>query len=133
MDPLCGSEYCAGNDKVFEFLDGVFAEVAQLFPGPYLHVGGDEAEMRYWGECPKCQKRQQEVGNLHTWFMGRVKNLVEAKGKRIVGWGGVAPGAVFTCWDGDGSGGWNAAKSGGRLLCPPATTCTSTTTLIGQH
>jgi hexosaminidase len=56
IDPLCGSEYCPGNDKVFEFLDGVFTEVAQVFPGPYIHVGGDEAEMRYWGECPKCQK-----------------------------------------------------------------------------
>lgn len=84
-DPLCGAEYCPGNDKVFEFLDGVFAEVAQLFPGPYIHVGGDEAEMRYWGECPKCQKRQKEVGNLHAWFMERVKKIVESKGKRIVG------------------------------------------------
>ncbi len=112
IDPLCGSEYCPGNDKVFEFLDDVFTEVAQLFPGPYIHVGGDEAEMRYWGECPKCKKRQKKVGNLHAWFMERVKTMVESKGKHIIGWGGVAKDTVFTCWDPDGSGGWNAAKSG---------------------
>jgi hexosaminidase len=116
IDPLCGSEYCPGNDKVFEFLEGVFTEVARLFPGPYVHVGGDEAEMRYWGECPKCRERQRKVGNLHAWFMGRVKNMVESKGRRVIGWGGVAPGAVFTCWDNDGSGGWSAAKSGWDVI-----------------
>ncbi len=116
VDPLCGSEYCPGNDKVFEFLNDVFTEVAQLFPGPYIHVGGDEAEMGYWGECPKCLDRQKKVGNLHAWFMDRVKSLVESKGKRVIGWGGVAQGAVFTCWDNDGSGGWNAAKSGWDVI-----------------
>ncbi|MCX6928318.1 MAG: beta-N-acetylhexosaminidase, partial [Verrucomicrobia bacterium] len=116
IDPLCGSEYCPGNETVFDFLDGVFTEVAELFPGPYLHVGGDEAEMRYWGECPKCQERQKQVGNLHAWFMERVNKIVEAKGKRVIGWGGVANGAVFTCWDSDGSGGWNAAKSGWDVI-----------------
>lgn len=116
IDPLCGSEYCPGNEKVFEFLDGVFTEVAQLFPGPYIHVGGDEAEMRYWGECPKCQRRQKEVGNLHAWFMERVKTMVESKGRRAIGWGGVAKGAVFTCWDSDGGGGWSAAKSGWDVI-----------------
>lgn len=112
MDPLCGSEYCPGNDKTFEFLADVFAEVAALFPGPYIHVGGDEAEMRYWGECPKCQARQKQVGNLHGWFMERVKGMVESHGRRVVGWGGVAKNTVYTCWDNDGSGGWNAAKGG---------------------
>jgi hexosaminidase len=116
IDPLCGSEFCPGNEQVFAFLDDVFTEVAQLFPGPYLHVGGDEAEMRYWGECPQCQQRQKEVGNLHAWFMERVQKLVEAKGRRLVGWGGVAPGAVFTCWDGDGGGGWNAARNGWDVI-----------------
>ena len=116
IDPLCGSEYCPGNDKVFEFLEGVFAEVAELFPGPYIHVGGDEAEMRYWGECPKCQERQRKVGNLHAWFMDRVKSMVESIGRRIIGWGGVAHGAVFTCWGNDGSGGWNAAKTGRDVI-----------------
>ena len=116
IDPLCGAEYCPGNDKVFEFLDGVFTEVAALFPGPYIHVGGDEAEMRYWGDCPKCRARRKQVGNLHAWFMERVKTIVESKGKRIIGWGGVAKGAVFTCWDSDGGGGWRAARNGWDVI-----------------
>ena len=112
IDPLCGSEFCPGNERVFEFLDGVFAEVAELFPSPILHVGGDEAEMRYWGECPKCQAKQKQVGNLHAWFMQRVTDLAAKRGKRIMGWGGVAKGAIYTCWDNEGSSGWAAAKSG---------------------
>ena len=115
-DPLCGSEYCPGNDQVFEFLDDVLTEVARLFPGQYIHIGGDEAEMRYWGECPKCQARQQKVGNLHSWFMERVKTMVESKGKRAIGWSGVAGGAVFTCWDTNGGGGWNAARNGWDVI-----------------
>jgi hexosaminidase len=116
IDPLCGSEYCPGNDKVFGFLDDVFEEVALFFPAPYIHVGGDEAEMRYWNECPKCQERQKKVGNLHAWFMDRVKAMVESRGRRIIGWGGVAKGAVFTCWDSDGSGGWSAARNGWDVI-----------------
>lgn len=112
IDPLCGSEFCPGNDLVFEFLDNVLAEVAALFPGPIIHIGGDEAEMRYWGECPKCQARHKKVGNLHTWFMDQIRDRLAAKGKRVMGWSGVSKGAVFTCWDNDGSGGWAAAKSG---------------------
>jgi len=119
IDPLCGSEYCPGKDRVFDFLDDVFTEVAQLFPGPYLHVGGDEAEMRFWADCPLCQARQKQVGNLHAWFMGRVRRIVESKGKRVVGWGGVASGAVFTCWDADGSGGWGAARQGWDVVMSP--------------
>ena len=116
IDPLCGSEYCAGNDHVFEFLDGVLAEVAQMFPAPYIHVGGDEAEMRYWADCPKCQERQKNVGDLQAWFMDRIKNIAAHHGRQIIGWGGVAPGAVFTCWDADGSGGWNAARNGWDVI-----------------
>jgi N-acetyl-beta-hexosaminidase len=92
IDPLRGSEYCPGNDKVFEFLEGVFADVAEPIPGPYIQMGGDEAEMRYWAECPKCQERQKKVGNLHAWFMERVRTMVESKARRIIGWGGVAKG-----------------------------------------
>ena len=120
-DPLCGSEYCPGNDSVFVFLEDVIKEVATIFTGPYIHIGGDEAEMKYWGVCPKCQKRIKEIGtgNLHGWFMERVNKMVEANGKRSVGWNSVAKGAVHTCWDSDGGGGWNAAKNGEDVILSP--------------
>ena len=48
--------YCAGNDKTFEFLEDVLAEVIELFPDEYIHVGGDECPKKEWEVCPKCQK-----------------------------------------------------------------------------
>ena len=49
--------YCAGNDETFQFLEDVLSEVMELFPSPYIHIGGDEADKSEWAKCPKCQKR----------------------------------------------------------------------------
>ena len=46
--------YCAGNDSVFTFLQNVLTEVIDLFPVPYIHIGGDEAFKDRWNVCPKC-------------------------------------------------------------------------------
>ena len=54
--------YCAGNDKVFSFLEDVIDEVADLFPSHYIHLGGDEASKRYWKECPLCRARMKVEG-----------------------------------------------------------------------
>ena len=53
---------CAGKEKPFEFLQDVFDEVAPLFPGEYIHIGGDECPKSSWKECPLCQKRIREEG-----------------------------------------------------------------------
>ncbi|HYH56597.1 MAG TPA: beta-N-acetylhexosaminidase, partial [Anseongella sp.] len=53
---------CTGNEKTYQFLDQVFTEVAQLFPGRYIHVGGDEAYKGFWKKCPKCQRKMQQEG-----------------------------------------------------------------------
>ena len=45
--------FCAGNEDVFEFLQNVLEEVIDLFPGPYVHIGGDEAHKEIWESCPK--------------------------------------------------------------------------------
>ena len=49
--------YCAGNDSVYTFMEDVLEEVIELFPSPYIHIGGDEAPKTRWENCPKCQKR----------------------------------------------------------------------------
>ena len=49
--------FCAGNNNVFIFLENVLEEIVELFPGPYIHIGGDEAQKTNWEQCPKCQKR----------------------------------------------------------------------------
>ena len=54
--------FCAGNEDVFKFLQDVLEEVIDLFPGPYVHIGGDEAHKEIWESCPKCQKRIVDEG-----------------------------------------------------------------------
>ena len=49
--------YCAGNEKTFEFLEDVLTEVFQLFPGEYIHIGGDEVPKDTWKHCEQCQAR----------------------------------------------------------------------------
>ena len=49
--------FCAGNDNVFTFLENVLTEVISLFPGAYIHIGGDEAEKTNWKTCKSCQER----------------------------------------------------------------------------
>ncbi|MBS1497053.1 MAG: beta-N-acetylhexosaminidase, partial [Bacteroidetes bacterium] len=51
------SNYCAGNDSVFLFLQNVLTEVINLFPSKYIHIGGDEVDKTPWKNCPKCQAR----------------------------------------------------------------------------
>ena len=96
--------YCAGNDSVFTFLEGVLDEVMELFPSEYIHIGGDECPKDAWKVCPKCQKRIKELGlkdehELQSYFIQRIEKYVNSKGKKIIGWdeileGGLAPNAT---------------------------------------
>ena len=79
--------YCAGKDEVFRFLQDVLAEVLELFPGEYIHIGGDEAPKKRWKSCPACQARIKEEGladehELQSWFIRQIDNWLTAKGKR---------------------------------------------------
>ena len=100
--------YCAGNDKSFEFLEGVLSEVIDLFPSPYIHIGGDERVRGAWEACPRCQARIKEEGlenedELQSYFVKRMDAFVRSKGRQIIGWteimeGGLAPGATVQSW-----------------------------------
>jgi len=121
--------FCIGNDEVFEFLDGLFTEVAELFDHPYIHMGGDEAFKGFWAKCPKCQKRKKEEGlkdedELQSYFVKRVEKIIESKGKRLLGWdeileGGLAPNATVMSWRGV-KGGIEAAKMGHEVVMTPS-------------
>lgn len=82
---------CLGKDKVIEFVKDVLGEVAELFPFPYFHIGGDEAPMGEWKKCPECQKRikenklKNEVG-LQAWFTNEINAFLKTKGKTVIGW-----------------------------------------------
>ena len=118
------------DEKVYEFLDKVFTEVAPLFPHPYIHVGGDECYKGYWKEDANCQAlmkkmNMEHVEQLQGYFMGRVEKILQAKGKKLIGWdeileGGISPTATVMSWRGV-KGGIEAAKMGHNVVMTPTT------------
>lgn len=127
---------CAGNDKVFDFLGEVYDEVSSLFPGPWIHAGGDEAPKARWRECPRCRSRMEHEGLrdakgelepelLQGWFMNKVAAMLAQRGKRMVGWdeildGNVRKDAIIHSWRGS-EGGIRAARSGYDAVMSPQT------------
>ncbi|MGB2868866.1 MAG: family 20 glycosylhydrolase [Bacteroidota bacterium] len=124
--------YCAGNEKTFEFLQDVLTEVMDLFPGQFIHLGGDECPKVRWASCPKCQARMKNEGlkderELQSYFIKRMEKFVNSKGKRIIGWdeileGGLAPNAAVMSWRGT-QGGIDAARSGHDVVMTPTDYC----------
>ena len=124
--------FCAGNDDVFSFLRDVLEEVSLLFPGPYIHIGGDEAEKENWKKCAKCQKRIKEKNlknehELQSWFIKEIEKFVISKKKKLIGWdeileGGLAKSATVMSWRGF-QGGIQSARSGHDVIMCPVSHC----------
>jgi hexosaminidase len=122
--------YCAGNDASFTFLQNVLTEVFQLFPGQYIHIGGDEVPKDNWKKCPRCQARIKAEGlknehELQSWFIRRVEKFINAHGKNLIGWseireGGLAQNAAVMDWIG---GGLEAAREGHDVVMTPTSFC----------
>lgn len=124
------TEYCAGNDETYVFLQNILDEVMELFPSKYVHLGGDEANKEAWKTCPKCQKRMRELGitnveDLQGYFMDRMTKYVQSKGKVALGWdewtnSKIPEGAVIMAWQGLGEAGYEAAKQGHKFIMTPS-------------
>ena len=124
--------YCAGNDSTFNFLENILTEVCALFPGKYIHIGGDECPKWRWRDCPKCQARikNEHLANeeeLQSYFVKRIVKYLTNKGKTVIGWdeileGGLAPGAMVMSWRGE-DGGIAAAEQGHDVVMSPGTPC----------
>ncbi len=120
--------FCAGNDSTFAFLQDVLTEVFDLFPGTYVHIGGDEADKTNWRTCPKCQARIRseelaDVNELQSYFIKRIEKFVVSKERRVIGWdeileGGLAPEATVMSWRGT-EGGIAAARLGHDVVMTP--------------
>jgi len=118
------------DENVYVFLDKVFTEVAALFPGQYIHVGGDECYKGYWAADEGCQALMKKleirhVEDLQGYFMNRVEAILKAKGKKLIGWdeildGGISPEATVMSWRGT-KGGIEAAKMGHDVVMSPST------------
>ena len=125
---------CAGNPASLDLFKDIMDEVCDLFPGKYIHLGGDECVKDRWKACPKCQKKIRELGlkdvgryskedYLQSWFMGEVASFVQSKGKRVIGWDEILEGvpmddSVIMSWRGT-EGGITAAKMGHDVVMTP--------------
>jgi len=120
--------FCAGNDSVFTFLEGVLDEVLLLFPSKYIHIGGDESPKTHWEKCPKCQARMVAEGlknehELQSWFVQKMERYLAKKGRSLIGWdeileGGLAPNAIVMSWRGE-EGGIAAANQQHNVIMTP--------------
>ncbi len=116
------------SDKTFSFLEDVLTEVMDLFPSPYVHIGGDEASKIWWKKSAETQQFMKQKGikdevALQSYFIHRIENFVNSKGKTIIGWdeildGGLAPNAVVMSWRGE-KGGIAAAKVKQKVIMSP--------------
>jgi hexosaminidase len=120
--------FCAGKEETFKFLEDVLTEVIDLFPGKYIHVGGDECPKTRWAKCPLCQKRIKAEGlkdekELQSYFIKRIEKFLISENKKLIGWdeileGGLAPEATVMSWRGV-EGGIEAAKQGHDVIMSP--------------
>lgn len=131
------------KEETFQFLEGVLDEVMELFPSPYIHIGGDECPKDAWMKCAHCQELIKKLGlkddttpnaidgkkhtkeeKLQSYFITRMEKYLNSKGRNIIGWdeileGGLAPNATVMSWRGV-EGGITAAKAGHDAIMTPS-------------
>ncbi len=110
------------------FMQEVLGEIIELFPSRFIHIGGDEANLRLWQNDPEMQAQMKQFGcrdahELHSWFIKQIDAFLTKRGRRMVGWdeilqGGLAPGATVMSWRGV-NGGITAAKAGHDVVMAP--------------
>ncbi|MCU0453617.1 MAG: family 20 glycosylhydrolase [Bacteroidetes bacterium] len=120
------------TDTVFTFLEGVLTEVMDLFPGTYIHVGGDEVPKTRWAACPRCSTTKAREGlkddhELQSYCIRRMERFLSSHGRRLIGWdeileGGLAPGATVMSWRGT-EGGIAAARLRHDVIMTPGSHC----------
>ena len=119
--------YCT-REETFGFLQDILDEVVELFPGEYIHIGGDECPKLRWQRCHACQEKMKAEGlkdehELQSYFIKRIGKHLQTKGKKIIGWdeileGGLAPDATVMSWRGN-EGGIIAAQLGHNIIMAP--------------
>ena len=138
---------CGGNPETLKFLKTVFGELCDVFPSPYIHIGGDECPKERWQKCPKCQAKIKELGlttenvkvegdggrgsqdgrsaenKLQSYINHEIEQFLASKGRSLIGWdeilaGGLTEDAIVMSWRGT-KGGVAAAKQNHRVIMSP--------------
>lgn len=127
--------FCAGKESTYEMIFGIIDELCELFPSPYIHIGGDEAPKSKWEKCSHCQKAMKDNNlnneeELQSHFVKRIGDYLRNKNKTLVGWDEIMDGGklsgdeVLMFWRG-----WKLSevekevKAGFRVVCTPTTHC----------
>ncbi|MBQ7194820.1 MAG: beta-N-acetylhexosaminidase [Bacteroidales bacterium] len=129
---------CPGKEVTFEFLENVFTELTEIFPGEYIHIGGDECPKTEWEQSAECQAKIAELGlvtdekataeqRLQNYVTKRIQDFLATKGRKVIGWdeileGDLAPGATVMSWRGT-KGGIEAAGKGFDVIMTPNEFC----------
>ncbi len=116
------------EERTLRFLEDVLAEVVELFPSPWIHVGGDEAVKNEWQASPRVQARIAALGvtdehGMQSHIIKRMDTFLSARGRRLLGWdeileGGLSPNATVVSWRGV-TGGIEAARQGHDVIMAP--------------
>ncbi len=82
---------CVGNDDTFKMIYSVLDEICEIFPGEYVHIGGDEIFKSHWNNCPKCQAKRESLGfktmeELQGYVTNEVSIYLKKKGKKAICW-----------------------------------------------
>lgn len=117
------------DERVYEFLDIVFTQIAEMFPFKYIHIGGDECTKLFWHRSAKVQEFMKAKGikneeELQSYFIKRMEKILQSKGKKLIGWdeileGGLAEDATVMSWRGM-EGGIKSAKMGHHVVMTPS-------------
>jgi hexosaminidase len=141
---------CAGNPRVYEFVQDVLTEVMDIFPSEVIHIGGDETPTEKWNQCEKCRgffaneafvhealiariggvpaegQSLRPADNYQAYFTERVFNFLTSKGRRALGWDEILDGApqdaMIMSWRGSAPGA-KAAEAGHDVVMTPTTHC----------
>lgn len=117
---------CAGKESTYQMLGDIIAELTELFPSKYIHIGGDEASKKYWEKCPDCQNRIKEnnlknLDELQSYFTSRLNEFINSRGKILIGWdeimqGKDTKGATVMAWRVDQNCNINAPRAGYKTI-----------------
>jgi hexosaminidase len=124
--------FCPGKEETYQFLQDVLSEIIELFPGEYIHVGGDECPFDNWENCPDCQRRIRsenlsDTHELFSYFMNRIALFLASRGSKLVGWDEILEGdlhfnSTIMVWR-DPNSSVTAAQSGHDVVMSPTSHC----------
>lgn len=125
-------DLCPGQEATYDLLEAVLDEIMEIFPGEFIHIGGDEAGMQTWQRCLACRRTMELEGmsdyrQLQGYLIRRIDRFVRSRGRRIIGWDdiletGVPADAVIQSWRGM-EGGIKASQAGHDVVLSPTSHC----------